>query len=259
MTRLLFVWFTILGSLLSSACESKKQTAAPTLTVFAAASTTEVIAEAATRYEKASGVHVITNFGSSSTLAKQIKGGAKADVFLSADEEWMDDLAGAGFIQAGTRADLLSNTLVLVAPKGKALHVTMSKDFDIAKAPINRLALGDPAHVPAGRYAQETLTSLGWWATLKDKVIPAQDVRAALRLVELGEADAGVVYSTDAKVSDNVEVLGAFPEESHKPIHYPIGVCTGASPDAVKFVAFLRSPEMATVFQGRGFTPIPPR
>jgi molybdate transport system substrate-binding protein len=258
MPRLLVIWLAILGALPGLACESKKTASSPpTLTVFAAASTTEIITDAAARYEKSTGVHVATSFASSATLAKQIKEGAKADLFLSADEDWMNDLAAAGSIQPDTRTDLLANSLVLIAPKGKALQVTLSKDFDISKAPITRLALADPTYVPAGRYAKEALTSLAWWDALKNKIVPAQDVRAALRLVELGEADAGVVYSTDAKASDKVEVVGQFPKDSHKSIRYPIAACSNAGPEATKFIAFLRTPEVAVVFQARGFTPLP--
>jgi molybdate transport system substrate-binding protein len=250
---------SLLTAVIGAACDSKSPTVRPVLTVYAAASTTEAITEAAKNFEQSRGVAVTTNFGSSSMLAKQIMGGARADIFLSADEEWMDELSKAGMIQDGTRVDLLANTLVLVAPKGKTLQVKMSKDFDLAAAlpKPGRIALGDPSHVPAGRYAQQALESLGWWPALKDRILPGQDVRATLRLVELGEADAGVVYATDAKVSQKVEVIAIFPEGTHAPIRYPIAAWRNAGPEASNFIAFLRSPEGARFFTDRGFTIAP--
>jgi molybdate transport system substrate-binding protein len=223
--------------------------------VFAAASTSEVITEAAQRYQRTRGTQVTTSFGGSSTLAKQIKAGAAADVFISADQDWMDDLAKAGAIDAASRADLLSNSLVLVAPKGKGFSVTMSKEFGFAalfQAP-KRIAVADPEHVPAGRYAKQSLESLGWWAGVKDRMVPAQDVRAALRLVEMGEADAGIVYSTDTATSGKIEVVATFPEETHEPIRYPLAATAKAGPEARAFIEFLRSPEMVEVYKGRGF------
>jgi molybdate transport system substrate-binding protein len=239
------------------ACDSRTGAPSPpaTITVFAAASTSDVIAEAGRRFEKSGGVRVVTSFGASSTLAQQIKAGAKADIFLSADEKWMDDLASAGSIDPGTRGDLLANDLVLIAPRGHGFEARMSKDFALASAfpSPKRLAVADPAHVPAGRYAQQSLEDLGWWDSVKDRLLPAQDVRAALRLVELGEADAGVVYSTDAKASEKVEIVGAFPADSHEPIRYPIAACKGAGTAAARFIEFLRSPEMKAVFETHGF------
>jgi molybdate transport system substrate-binding protein len=255
MTRLIGAVLAALAVVALARCESRSKPTAPGLVVFAAASTTEVITEAAARFEKARGLHVTTSFDSSSTLAKQIKAGARADVFLSADERWMDDLTAAGAIQAATRADLLGNALVLIAPKGKGFAATFSKDFDFAaRLPhVKRIAVGDPTHVPAGLYAKQALESLGWWAGANGRLIPAQDVRAALRLVELGEADAGIVYSTDARVSPKVEVAGEFPESSHEPIRYPVAACAKAGASATAFIEFLRSPEMAAIFEARGF------
>ena len=230
-------------------------TAPTTLTVFAAASTSEVIAEAARRFEAAKGIKVTTSLGASSTLAQQIKAGAKADLFLSADEKWMDDVAAAMAVKPESRVNLLENDLVLVAPKGHGFEVRMTRDFAFASAfpAPRRLALGDPSHVPAGRYAQQSLTHLGWWDAVKDRLLPAQDVRAALRLVEMGEADAGIVYSTDAKASYKVDVLGTFPHDSHQPIRYPIAACREAGPAAQQFIDFLRSPEMTAAFDLHGF------
>ncbi len=162
--------------------------------VFAAASTTDVVGEAARRFEARSGVRVVCSFGGSSSLARQITAGAPADVYVSADQAWMDALESEALIEAGSRRDLMANELVLVAPAEVAFEV----DFAGAAPDVRRIAVGDPAHVPAGRYAREALEWLSWWPALEARLLPAQDVRAALRLVELGEADAGIVYATDA-------------------------------------------------------------
>jgi molybdate transport system substrate-binding protein len=230
------------------------------ITVFASASTTDVLREAGRLYETAKGMKVVFSFDSSSNLAKQIKAGAPADIFLSADQKWMDDVAAAGEIQAGTRADLLGNTLVLIAPSGSTFDVTMSSDFDFAAShpAVKRIAVGDPSHVPAGRYAKQALESVEWWTDLEPLLIPAQDVRAALRLVELQEADAGIVYATDARQSDKIAVIAAFPSNTHEAIRYPIALTKDASPAAADFLAFLRSPEVTRVFEHAGFEVIAP-
>ncbi|MCG3130737.1 MAG: Molybdate-binding protein ModA [Phycisphaerae bacterium] len=233
----------------------KTRAATGTLTVFAAASTTDVLHEAGTRFEARSGSNVVFSFDASSNLARQIKAGAPADVFLSADEKWMDDVEAAGMIEAATRRDLLGNRLVLVAPVGQSFEARMSADFDFAaKCPqVKRIAVGDPTHVPAGRYAREALESLGWWKGVEERLIPAQDVRAALRLVELGEADAGIVYATDAPASQRVVVIAAFPPETHAKIRYPVARCKNAGPAAAEFLRFLASGEMNEVFEAAGF------
>lgn len=243
-------------------CEKKQPgtssaTTPAQVTVFAAASTTDVMREAGRRFGEAhAGITIVFNFDASSNLAKQIKAGAPAEIFISADERWMDDVAAAGEIQEGTRTALLGNALVLIAPaSGEQPSVEMKRDFDfVASNPrVKRIAVGDPAHVPAGRYARQALESLGWWASVEPLLVPAQDVRAALRLVELGEADAGIVYSTDAAQSRKVKVVAVFPGDTHEPIRYPVALCNGASPNAAEFVRFLRTPEMAGVFEGAGF------
>ena len=240
------------------------QAAGKTLTVFAAASTTDVLREAGRRYEAATGTKVTFSFDSSSNLAKQINAGAPADVFISADQKWMDDIAAAKAVQTETREDLLGNELVLIAPAapGEGFEVKMTKDFDFAAAlpQIKRIAVGDPSHVPAGMYARQSLESLGWWKALEPLLIPAQDVRAALRLVEMGEADAGIVYATDAKApgqASKVIVVAMFPTDSHEPIRYPIALCKDAKPGAADFLRFLRSVEIEQVFQQAGFQVLP--
>ena len=237
------------------------------ITVFAAASTIDVMKEAGARYEKAHGVQVVCSFDATSSLARQIKAGAPADVFLSADEQWMDDLAGPGgargLLQQGSRQDLLLNQLVMIAPAGAGLKVQLERGLGAASQlpNVKRIAMGDPSHVPAGRYAKQALQFLGWWDSLQGSVIPAVDTRAALRLVEIGEADAGIVYATDAKASSKVEVAGVFPAESHDAIRYPIALCRGGPNrrDAERFLEFLRSPEMNAVFERAGFAVAEPQ
>lgn len=237
-----------------TAC-SRPSPAPQPLMVFAASSTTDVMRQAGQRFEDATGVHVAFSFDSSSNLAKQIAAGSPADVYLSADENWMDQLTAAGAVHDGTRRDLLANELVLIVPlDAEDVAVQMSRDFDfVGRLPqVERIAVGDPDHVPAGRYARQALLALGWWDSLQRRLMPAQDVRAALRLVELREADAGIVYSTDAIASAEVKVVARFPAESHDPIVYPIAQC-GDSVHAMDFIQFLESVEMTEVFLQAGF------
>lgn len=228
--------------------------AAESITVFAAASTTDTMQAVAKAYEAERHVTVTCSFASSSTLAKQIENGAPADLFLSADQKWMDHLAKKQAIVAASRVDLLANTLVLVAPVGKAAKVTVEKGFAIGEAFSGRLAIGDPTNVPAGIYAKEAFTNLGWWEALSGRLAPAADVRAALKLVELGETDLGVVYATDAKASAKVTTLAAIPEALHVPIRYPIALTTMAKPAAAAFLVYLQSPAGRAVFIQAGFS-----
>lgn len=262
----IFVGCAVLSSATLAACDRKSSltTAAndpKPITVFAAASTTDVMQESGRRYEAATRIKIVFNFGASSVLAKQIKEGAPADIFLSADQKWMDDLVGIGLIQAATREQLFRNELVLVSPADRTFHVSATPEFDFRPAfsSVKRIAVADPAHVPAGIYAKQSLQALGWWPELDKRILPAQDVRAALRLVEMGEADAGIVYSTDAKASTKVTILATFPASSHDSIEYPVALCKDAEPHAAAFLEFLRSPEMTAVFERAGFGIIPVR
>jgi len=225
------------------------------ITTFAAASTHDIMREAAHRFETRTGTRIIFSFDASSNLARQIKAGAKADLFLSADERWMDDVDSADMIQRATRNDLLGNQLVIIAPAKKLFNVTMSKEWDfVASLPwIRRIAIGDPSHVPAGRYARQALQALDWWPKIEPLMIPTQDVRAALRLVEMGEADAGIVYLTDARRSQRVVTVGVFPSNTHEPIRYPIALCKGAAVEAEDFLRFLRYAEATEMLERAGF------
>ncbi|MFW6107866.1 MAG: molybdate ABC transporter substrate-binding protein [bacterium] len=229
------------------------------LTVFAAASLADVADDLADLYRRESGVPVHLNTASSSTLARQIDQGARADAFLSANAEWMDYIKERGEVRPGTRTAFLGNRLVLIAPAGEPVEVEVTREFDIAGAFDGRLALGDPGHVPAGIYTRAALESLGWYEPLESRLLPCQHVRAALAMVELGEAKLAVVYATDAAMSDAVTVVGTFPASTHPPIRYVAAVCEGARPGAERFVRFLRGQPAAEVFERYGFVPLSQR
>jgi molybdate transport system substrate-binding protein len=227
--------------------------AAELVTIYAAASLTSALEDLAGK-AKAQGMDMRLSFGSSSTLAKQVEQGAPADLYFSANVKWMDYLDEKGLIEPGTRTNLLSNALVVIAPKGEIFPVRPEKEFDFAAAFTGRLALGDPSHVPVGIYAKQALKSLGWWQTLVDRLAPAVDVRAALSYVERGECKAGVVYATDAAISDDVAVLATLPPESHDPIIYPAAVIKDRNrPEVKKAMAFLQSKPAVETFQRYGF------
>jgi molybdate transport system substrate-binding protein len=226
------------------------------VTVFAAASLTNVLEQIGKAYREAGGTPVRFSFAASSALAKQIESGAEADIFASADEQWMDYLAQRGLIVEGTRSALLGNTLVLVTPASQPRTVDIKPGFDLAgMIGDGRLATGDPAHVPVGRYAQQALTKLGVWAAVEPKLARTDNVRAALALVERGEAPLGIVYGTDAASSGKVAVAGTFPADTHPPIVYPIAIVAKRDrPEVRRFLAHLKGAEAATLFRAAGFT-----
>ncbi|MBA3937588.1 MAG: molybdate ABC transporter substrate-binding protein [Planctomycetes bacterium] len=224
------------------------------ITIFAAASTTDTLQAAVKAYELDQHVHVVCSFASSSLLAKQIEQGAPADLFLSADEKWMDWLAQRKAIAAASRVDLLANSLVLIAPAGTAVVITVEKGFAIGAAFRGRLAIADPTNVPAGMYAKEAFIRLGWWDALVGRLAPAADVRAALRLVELGEADLGVVYATDIRGAAKVVQVAAIPQDLHAPIRYPLALTATAKPAAAAFATWLQGAAARKIFTAAGFT-----
>jgi molybdate transport system substrate-binding protein len=229
---------------------------AQALTVFAAASLTDAMKDIAVQWEQAGHPKLVMSFASSSTLARQIEQGAPANLFASADEKWMDYLADKNLIAPGTRKSLLGNDLVLIVPADKPLHVTIGPNFDFAAllGPNGRIATGDPAHVPVGIYAEQALRRLGVWDSIGPRLARTDDVRAALLLVERGEAPAGIVYGTDAAVSKAVMVAGIFPSGSHDPISYPFAVTkAGDTPDARALLAFLGGAQARAAFVARGF------
>lgn len=228
-----------------------------TLVLFAAASTTELAGDLARRFGEQSGVIIQTNVAASATLARQIENGARCDLFLTADPRWIDELERQSLIEPTTRRALMENELVLVAPPGQRLEVAFDPAFNFTGKVQGRIAIGDPSLVPAGRYAQQALERLGWWSPLKPRLLPAADVRQALRLVERGEAAAGIVYRTDLTAS-RVELLGTFPAHLHDPIRYEIAACRSARPRAAEFLAFLSAAAGREMIRRHGFRPITP-
>jgi molybdate transport system substrate-binding protein len=243
-----------LGALLvvsAPACAQRQ----PDVTVFAAASLTNALQEAADTFAAAGGGRVRFSFASSSALAKQIEAGAGAQLFLPADDAWMDYLAARELLVAGTRRPLLGNRLVLVVPAATPVSVTIAAGGAWLQAlPPGRIATGDPAHVPAGKYAKQALTNLGVWPDAEPRLARADNVRGAMVLVERGEAAAGIVYSTDAAVSKQVAIAGTFPETSHEPITYPIALVRSGDQGAARtFYAYLTSAEARAIFTRHGF------
>jgi len=229
------------------------QPASSAVTVFAAASLTDSLKAVAEAYKAKTGISVTLSFGASSTLARQIEQGAKADIFFSADSAWMDYLQSKSLI--ARRKDMLGNQLVLVAGPEASPPPRIAPHFDLAGAlGGRRLAVADPASVPAGKYARAALTSLGVWNQLASKLAPAENVRVALEYVARGEAPYGIVYASDAKVAPNVWVVGVFPESTHAPIIYPAAMIKTASPSAKAFLSFLGSKDAGAIFQKAGFT-----
>jgi len=232
---------------------------AETVTVFAAASMKNALDAADSAWEKATGNTVRVSFASSSTLARQIEQGAPADIFISADQDWMNYLEKKDLVKAGTRSDLVRNSIVLIAPATSGTgDVTIEKDFPLAKllGDDGKLAMGEVSSVPAGKYGKAALEKLGVWDKVSDKVAQADNVRAALLLVSRGEAKLGIVYRTDAAVDKGVKVIGTFPAETHKPIVYPIALMAGSkSTAAADYLAYLKSDKAKPFYTEQGFTP----
>ncbi|MEY2927293.1 MAG: molybdate transporter substrate-binding protein [Pseudomonadota bacterium] len=223
--------------------------------VLAAASLQESLTEASDKWAAKGHAKPVISFAASSALARQILAGAPADLFVSADEQWMDAVAAKGLIRAGTRAQMLTNQLVLIAPVASKARLTIARGFALAAAIGNgRLAMADPDSVPAGRYGKESLTRLGVWPAIAAKLARAENVRAALALVERGEVPFGIVYATDALASRAVQVIGTFPANSHSPITYPVATLTTATnPDSEGFRRFLLSAGGKAIFARHGF------
>jgi molybdate transport system substrate-binding protein len=226
----------------------------PAIVVFAAASLTNVLQDLGDAFTKQTSVPVKFSFAASSTLARQIESGAPADVFFSADLDWMDYLQQRNLIQPASRRDILGNRLVLIAPNSSAIELKIKPHFPLATAlGSKRLATGDPDSVPAGRYARAALIQLGVWDEVADRLIRADSVRSALAFVDRGEAPLGVVYETDARIDKNVRVVDVFPASSHPPIVYPIALTTNAKADAAQFVTYIASPVADVTFKAYGF------
>ncbi len=228
--------------------------AAPTLLVFAAASLTEALEAVDRAYTLQTGVPVKASWAASSALAKQIEAGAPADVFFSADHEWMDYLEQRQLLRADTRADVLGNSLVLIAPADSPVRLKIAPHFALAQAlGAGRLASADPDSVPAGSYARAALTRLGVWDSVQSRLARAENVRAALAYVARSEAPLGIVYATDALAERRVRVVDVFPEGTHPPILYPAALTAHAQPQAASYLAFITGPQAQQVFRDFGF------
>ncbi|SEH17840.1 molybdate transport system substrate-binding protein [Sphingopyxis sp. YR583] len=252
MTRIIHLFVLLAALLVSPAAFAQER--GPV--VLAAASLQESLTEAANAWAAKGHAKPVISFAASSALARQVIAGAPANLFLSADEEWMDAVAKAGLLRAGTRTTLLGNRLVLIAPAASKVRLTPSRGFPLAKAlGTGRLALADPAAVPAGKYAKTALTHLGVWTGVAAKVAPAENVRAAMALVERGAAPLGIVYATDARASKTVRIVGTFPASSHPPIRYPVAVLKASRhKDTAGFRAFLLSKQGRAIFVRHGFS-----
>jgi molybdate transport system substrate-binding protein len=226
-----------------------------TLLVFAAASLTNALDELGPAYTRATGQPVKFSYAASSALARQMESGARADVFLSADEDWMNYVQQRHLIRSDSRANLLGNRLVLVAPADSTSTLKITANFGLRAALHDgRLAVADPDSVPAGKYARAALTSLGVWDDVADHLVRGDSVRTALAFVDRGESPFGIVYETDALIDRKVRVIDHFPDSSHAPIVYPVAVALEAQPGAQQFVDFLRGPVGRAVFVKYGFT-----
>jgi molybdate transport system substrate-binding protein len=224
--------------------------------VFAAASVKTALDKIAARWRQESGELATISYAASSTLAKQIENAAPADLFMSADEDWMDYLQQRNLIDPKTRTDLLGNRLVLVAPRDSKIETTIAPGFPLAELLHGgRLAMGDPNAVPAGKYGKAALTNLGVWGSVERQVAAAENVRAALLLVARGEAPLGIVYQTDAAAEPGVRIVAVFPADTHPPIVYPMALIAGSrNSEALALAAYLRGPVARAEFEAQGFT-----
>lgn len=228
--------------------------------VFAAASLKNALDAVNAQWTKETGKKASISYAASSALAKQIEQGAPAQMFISADLDWMDYVAKKNLIKPDTRSNLLGNRIVLIAPKDKAQPIEIKPGFDLAKVlGEGRLAMASVEAVPAGKYGKAALEKLEVWPSVSSKVAQAENVRAALLLVSRGEAPAGIVYQTDAAADPNVKIIGTFPENTHPPIIYPIALTASAShPDVAAFLAYIKSGKAKSLFEAEGFTVLPP-
>ncbi|HEY6981864.1 molybdate ABC transporter substrate-binding protein [Reyranella sp.] len=250
---------TWLGLVLASAAVplSAARAQGADLVIFAAASLKNALDEIATEWAKATGKPTPRiSYAASSALAKQMEQGAPADLFISADLDWMDYVEKKGLIRPETRVNLLGNKIVLIAPRDSTTTIDVRPGFDLAKVlGDGKLAMANVDAVPAGKYGKAALQKLGAWDSVKDRIAQADNVRAALVLVARGEAPFGIVYSTDAAVEPTVKIVGTFPEDSHKPIIYPAALTKDAkSADAAPFLARLKGPQAGSAFEKQGFT-----
>lgn len=249
-------WGLLVALVLSAALFSVGPAAARApVTVLAAASLKDVMDAQAAAFRQSTGAEVRLSYAASSALARQIEAGAPADIFMSADTDWMNEVEQRGLLKAGSRRDLLTNRLALIAPARSTVRLSVGRNMPLAKAlGGGRLAMAAP-EVPAGRYGRAALTSLGVWSSVGSRVASADNVRAALAYVSRGETPLGVVYDTDAKADPGVRIVGLFPPGSHPPIVYPAAVLARSEePVAQRFLDYLGTPAAEAVFRKYGFT-----
>ncbi len=251
--------FSRLLALLFALCLTALPAMADRITVFAAASLTGALNEVAQRFEEDTGHDVVVSFAGTSALARQISQGAPADVFISANKDWMDALASEGLVVPGTRFDLAGNRLVLIASAGGQIEPVPLDDVQAALRRLGdgRLAMALIEAVPAGIYGKAALETLGLWQSVEGRVAQTDNVRAALALVAVGAAPFGIVYASDAQVEDRVRIVATFPAASHPPIRYPAAAIAGRDTVAVRnFLTYLRGPQAQAILRRHGFTPV---
>ncbi len=252
---LAFIGFAIMNFALAGSASPQGNPAKTPVVVFAAASLKNALDAIAGAWQKETGESAKISYAASSALAKQLEADAPADIFISADQDWMNYAASKALIKPESRSDLLGNKLVLIAPKDSTAAIELKPGADLAKAlGDGRLAVGNVDSVPAGKYGKAALEKLGIWPSVSAKLAQAESVRAALLLVSRGEAPLGIVYQTDAVSDPNVRVVAAFPESSHPPIIYPAALTRKASASAAAFLAYIESPKAAPFFEAQGFT-----
>jgi molybdate transport system substrate-binding protein len=256
------LWMTgAIAALLSlGAAGARPAEASGNVLVFAAASLANVLGDLDKAFTARTGIQVTSSLAASSTLAKQIAAGAPADVYFSADLLWMDYLQQRGLLRPGSRRDVVGNALVLIAPSGSPLRVSIGPGLDLARLLGNgRLAVADPDSVPAGIYARQALEKLGVWSGVAARLVRAENVRAALEYVARGDAPLGIVYRTDALVETRVRIVGVFPPDSHPPIVYPVALTSRAGTAAARYFAFITSAEARPIYRKWGFQPLDSR
>jgi molybdate transport system substrate-binding protein len=253
--RVLLLWLCVVScGFAGGAARAADET--QSILVFDAASLTDVVEDLGKGFTERSHVPVKSSPAASSALAKQIEAGATADVFFSADLEWMDYLEQRKLLRPGSRHDVVRNRLVLIAPADSKVSVKIAPGFDLVKAlGDGKLATGDPDSVPVGKYAHAALEKLGVWNSVSGRIVRAENVRSALAFVARGEAPLGIVYRTDALAEKRVRIVDAFPEDSHPPIVYPIALTTRAGPAAQRFLDYVISDAAQPIFRKYGFQP----
>lgn len=250
-----FLFVSVLAVVMCGCSPGQADVESSRITVFAGAGTAPVMNRQAEVFTEETGIRVIYNYANAAQLAKQLEAGTPADVFLSANRKWMNYAVEKGCINTSTCSDLLTTDLVIIVPKGRPVDVDFCQPRGEQKF-SGRFAIGDPGFSPLGIYAEQSFRKLGWWDELEPHFVTADTINKVLHYVELSEADAGVVFRSVAALSDNVDVVGVLPANTHKPVRFPVAECRDASPLAVRFIDFLKSPKAADIFTEYGWKAI---